>query len=290
MKVLDLTVLAFDGPVVRAYLRSMRVAAIAPRKIIDLRFESSSFKYAAACRVLGRHRANDLWRWRRRRRVEGARFHTLCQLLSEALPATEPICGSIDYHDYAHEVERVWVRGMRDPELVRAVQAQECRVLLFTGGGILGRELLSVPGVRALHVHPGVLPHVRGSDGLLWSLLLRGRPGASCFYMNSLIDGGDIIATCDFDRPRFDPSIRRFEPESIYIGLLRCYDPWLRATLLSQVLTALQRDQDLGRLPAEPQTVTVGRTFFTMHPRLRNRVIEALVRGEPLPQASGNRT
>ena len=60
--------------------------------------------------------------------------------------------------------------------------------------GILPPSLLALPGVKFIHVHPGFLPYVRGSDGLLWSALIRNKPGVSVFYMDPEIDGGKIIS------------------------------------------------------------------------------------------------
>jgi methionyl-tRNA formyltransferase len=78
--------------------------------------------------------------------------------------------------------------------------------MLYTSGGRVPGDLLSTSPSRMIHIHPGVVPYVRGSDCLFWSVLTRGRPGMSCFYMNAGIDTGDIIHTREFDAPSYPVS------------------------------------------------------------------------------------
>ena len=54
--------------------------------------------------------------------------------------------------------------------------------------------MFEIPGIRLIHVHTGFLPQVRGADVLLWSLLVRGRPGVSAFFMTPGLDDGDVLA------------------------------------------------------------------------------------------------
>lgn len=45
--------------------------------------------------------------------------------------------------------------------------------ILFTGGGILPEQVLMLPQLKFLHVHPGFLPAIRGADCALWSTTVR---------------------------------------------------------------------------------------------------------------------
>jgi hypothetical protein len=108
-------------------------------------------------------------------------------------------------------------------------------------------------------------------------MLVRGRPGASCFYMDAGIDTGRILFTKEFDKPYLPclhPYLER-DSETIYRALLHGFDPHLRAAALLGVVERA-KGTDLGRLPAQDQSPSEGRSFYWMHPRLRARVFRDL--------------
>ena len=90
--------------------------------------------------------------------------------------------------------------SVNDPAVVSAVSQLQSKYIVFGGGGILRKEILSV-GKKFIHIHPGYIPHVRGSMCIEWSILLEGRCAASAFFMVEGIDEGAIIARRHFDAP-----------------------------------------------------------------------------------------
>jgi hypothetical protein len=154
--------------------------------------------------------------------------------------------------------------GLSDPRLTDAVRELGPGAVLYTGGGIVRDNLLSLEGMRLLHAHPGLLPHVRGADGLLWSVLVRGRPAASCFYMDAGLDTGDVVVAEEHPPPRFPRA--GADETTLYRALYLFYDPWLRAATL---LSALALAEDPAALPAAPQDTGAGTTYHFMHARLR---------------------
>lgn len=279
MRDLDLTVVAArHGATSRAYLTYLREAGYRPSKVMVVDFIGQDHGYARLRRWFGERLA---WRMIQKRRPGPPsatdKFRALCGLLQNAVPRPiDYFCG-FDFAAHAGEVEEVVASNFDDPGLHRSLRRQQCRLFLYTEGGRVPAVLLNDPDLRFLHVHPGVLPDVRGSDGLLWSIALRGRPGATCFYMNPGIDTGAIIRTREFDRPRF-PGIAEAcadDLSSVYRALLHAYDPHLRAQVLVDVIQS-SVGGDLGRLSARPQTTSEGHSYYWMHPRLQRRVIEAL--------------
>ena len=189
--------------------------------------------------------------------------------------------GGFDYESYADRVDKVIVSGLGDPALAKALEASEGSptAVLFTGGGIVPPSLLDAAGVRLLHLHPGHLPNVRGADGLLWSLLLRGRPGMSCFYMAKGIDTGELIAAGDLPELAVPLSSRkRPDDEHLYQMIFSFIDPLLRAEFL--VKRILETHTDLAAIPAQPQEIERGVTYHFIHPALRRVALQRLFVGE----------
>jgi hypothetical protein len=172
------------------------------------------------------------------------------------------------------------VDGLRDTALERHIRGLPGPLaILFTGGGLVPAELLDIPHCRFIHVHPGVLPSVRGADGLLWSLLLRGRPGASVFYMSPGLDEGDLIASGEFDLPPLPVDFAEMDVMTAYRLLYSFVDPLLRACMLLRVIESASTS--IFDLPAQAQRGD-GTTFHFMNARLRRIVFDRLQ-----PRATG---
>lgn len=294
METLPLTVLAHEGPQVRAYLGRLRRAGLRPARILAL----VNPRHPVSGRPLGRWlpgglrlryaaRVQDSLQnyWPRRLRArEPALFAAVVRglrpLVAESEALLREMTGLFHYARYADRVEWLAIADLRDPALTRALAAGGRQAVLFTGGGILRRELLELPGLRFLHVHPGHLPQLRGADGLLWSTLLRGRPGASCFYLARGIDRGDVIAARDFPPLRFElPGGRRPDDAALYRALFSWVDPLLRAELLAELLSGAARaGTDPSALPARAQQPDAGITYHFLHEALRARALAALFR------------
>ena len=291
MRTVPLIVLAHEGPSVRAYLARMGRAGLRPRRIV-LMVQS---RHPVTKKPLGRwlpHRAR-LWyaekvreqaynhwpRWIRAKhpRLVDAMIREMQRVCHDPAGLIAEMLGEFRYERYAANVDRVLVRDLRDGALAEVLSGLVPGTVLYTGGGIVPRTVLDIAGLRILHVHPGHLPEVRGADGLLWSTLVRGRPGMSCFYMDAGIDTGDIILARDYPPLCFDvPAEHRPDDRTLYRAIFSFCDPLLRAELL--VDQVLGSPGDLDALPAVPQGPSEGDTYHFMHPALRRVVLARLFR------------
>ncbi len=174
----------------------------------------------------------------------------------------------------------------RDPRVLTALEASAGEPVIFTGGGILPKQLFEVPGISLVHVHTGLLPFVRGADVLLWSVLVRGRPGVSAFLMAPGLDEGDVLATRELDALHVPlPPGDRPDDDTLYRALFSFIDPLLRAELLTTGV--LDGWGGKGALDARPQDLSTGVTFHFMHPVVRARALrELFVDGGSAPTAS----
>ena len=197
----------------------------------------------------------------------------LSSLIDEPREKLDTMTSAFRWEHYSDIVDRAMVRNYSDPAVLRSIENAPSGPVLFTGGGIIPSALIG-SGARFLHVHPGKLPHIRGADGLLWSTLVRGRPGAACFYMNVGIDTGEIIETVDLPAIAFEISrIDRPDDQTLYRSLFSFYDPLLRAKLFSDFLTSND-----GKLPdsGEAQSEEEGITYHFMHDGLRKRALQRI--------------
>lgn len=273
MRIVPLALLVFRGgcPVTEAYLAYLRLHGMRPALILAVDYVGEGPRAQQLRRLLGAGLAARLLRLRRNRaaRVPAALAAAVQQGLPVQLtPGREP-----DYEATAQRVVRLTVDSYADPRLLDAMRGCGVRTFLYCSGGRVPAALFQ-EDFRILHIHPGVVPHVRGSDGLLWSLLARGRPGASCFYMDAGIDTGRLIATAEYEPPHW--AGLRADPAGLYHALLHCYDPHLRASLLVSLLERLTPGQDLEALEATEQPHGTGGHYYTMHPELRARVLARL--------------
>lgn len=291
MKTLPVTVLIHDGPMARAYLARLSLAGWRPQRAILMvqSHRRPSGKPIGAflpdrlrrwyCEVTQEVTNND-WPRRIKRSLPwlvDAIAAELAQLGDAAALLIDDIVSRFDYANSVDEFERVFVRGFRDPRLRKAFASSDPRCVLFTGGGIVPESLLSLPQLSFLHIHPGYLPHVRGADGLLWSMLVRSRPGVSCFTMAPGIDTGDVLAADDFPPLRFDITGHpRPEDQMLYRAIFSFYDPILRAEFLARTVAAC--DGDIATLSAHPQSNSSSVTYHFMHDSLRRIMLKDLFR------------
>jgi len=289
METIPLTVLAYEGPGSRAYLTMMASAGYRPSKIIAM--ISSHGESGGDGKRIGRllpgflrskyaARVQELRRmyWPRRIRKQHPELYAsiatgLSPLFDEPRDKMDTITGQFRFEDYSDHVTQIMLRNYRDPKLPKAIEAASPAPVLFTGGGILPPELIR-SGPKYIHVHPGKLPHVRGADGLLWSTLVRGQPGAACFYMNEGIDTGEIIETTDLPSSTFQISdADRPDDQTLYSAIFSFYDPLLRAKLFTELLTRFD-----GNLPnsGTAQSTEEGTTYHFMHGAVRRRALQKI--------------
>ncbi len=172
-----------------------------------------------------------------------------------------------DYNKYSDKIEIFKAWDFKDPKLQKLILNDRNSHFLYTDGGIVPKSLFD-EGVKMLHVHPGIVPFVRGSDGFLWSLKTRAKLGYSCFYMNAGIDTGDLLYQEEFELHKF-PEITPLLEENylqVYRALLEGYDLHLRANVLTKVINSVAGD--LSQLKGVPQNLKNGREYYSMHSRL----------------------
>ena len=285
-RTLPMTVLAWEGPQARAYLVRMRRAGLAPERIILMVRDAKAEKAGRPAQLgaiairraeKAQDRAHNFHPYAIRHR-----HPELVEAIASAMrPIVEDPSGFYGemYDSFAFDafapVTRVGANSYKDPGLLAALQDCEGRTLVYTGGGIVPAAAFDVPGLRIIHVHTGFLPHVRGTDVLLWSLLVRGRPGVSAFFMTAGLDEGDVLAARELEPLTIDlPASSQVDDDTRYRALFSFIDPLIRAELL--VADVLEPMGEVHELRGETQNLDDGITYHFMHPALRSRALGML--------------
>jgi hypothetical protein len=271
---INLTVLFVDTIPSRIYLALLNKSGLKPKDLIYLDIRPQSKKYKVIEKFLGTKLAGFLLNIRKNKHV--------CSLGDELLSInglkTKDLDSCLDVYG-KKDIKKLIINGINDKKLISYFNesSDKPRTILFTGGGILKEELLNTENVKFIHVHPGLVPEIRGADCFFWSMLLRGKPGYSAFYMNKGIDTGDIITKKEFDVKLDNVKLRKSKNEELYKAILAYYDPALRIKTLIDFFYNNRDDlSDLYNLPCVEQENDQGRMYFFMHTELRDFVLENL--------------
>jgi len=130
-------------------------------------------------------------------------------------------------------------------------------LIAFTGGGMIRKDLLSIPRLGTLNCHCGILPEYRGMDVVEWpsaeDRLKEPGIGLTLHFMDTGLDTGPILLRRRMELKRGDrfQSIRERIPEQ-------------QVTMMLDGIRGL-RDESLR---AEPQEPGAGRQYYVMHPRI----------------------
>lgn len=141
------------------------------------------------------------------------------------------------------------------PKLTNYIKNSEINYYIFTGGGILRKEILN-SGSKFIHLHPGIVPDYRGSTCFYYSIINHKNAGVTAFIMDEKLDTGDIILQKKFSMPTH-PFVDQV------------YDPHIRSETLIEILkNNLIESEDFIKQNSEK-----GNTYFIIHPVLKHIAI-----------------
>lgn len=127
--------------------------------------------------------------------------------------------------------------------------------IIFTGGGILKKEILSI-NPKFIHLHPGITPSYRGSTCFYYSMLKEDKCGVTAFIMDEKLDTGPVICQKEFSKP-----------DHQYID--EVYDPHIRSEVLIDIFKKKILENKLQKKHEDE-----GETFYIIHPVLKHIAIQ----------------
>ena len=182
MKRLDIVILLYDSFYGRSYLSALKYAGYSPKKIIHVKIKKNILNYISDNSKVQLFK-NILFksiyfvRARVKKRKLIKYINEVCNKDGEQVD----YYGKINLEDYSDNVDVINVKSINDKELEKKISSEISKVFMFTGGGILESNILDLPNKKYIHIHPGIVPAIKGSDGLLWSYLIDNKIGFSCF-------------------------------------------------------------------------------------------------------------
>lgn len=158
-----------------------------------------------------------------------------------------------------YDCRLVTVKDHNDPQSLAFLRALNPDMIVFTGGGLIRKDLLVIPRLGVMNCHSGMLPHYRGMDVVEWAVLEAGRPaaevGLTVHWMDQGVDTGPILLRRKVD----------IQPGETIADLRRRMEP----LMVEMVLAAVRGVRD-GTLDPQPQRTEDGKQYFVMHPRLKD--------------------
>ncbi len=155
---------------------------------------------------------------------------------------------------YNLEYKTVEAVDCNELNVIEAVKGLSSKYLIYCGGGILEKEILSL-GKKFIHVHPGIVPRYRGSTCFYYSIIAEQKCGATAFFMEEEIDTGNVLAQKEYDPPN-------------YADLDCVFDPWMRSDLLVDVIKKGSFEEK-----SQPENSNA-EIYFIIHPVLKHLAIE----------------
>lgn len=279
MKLLNCTILAYEGPILRAYLSVLKQLGYKAKRIIKLYNGHNKLrlfpKFLRDALLFNQEALrNNYWpiHFLKEQKLSNNiiaeiiskyNFDTgFFDLFGNTCVNMSSFADECIYFDWCDD-------GWKHEKLFNLLKTFGEQTYLFTGGGLVPRHILELPNTEFVHIHPGFLPYTRGADGILWSTLTRGKPGAACFYMVPQLDEGHLISTEEFENLRFE-KLEFVDSKTLYRLVYSFYDPAVRALSLKHVL---KKFGTLKSLPTTEQETYKGITFHFMHDLLKGKVL-----------------
>jgi len=84
---------------------------------------------------------------------------------------------------------------LKDPPFLDELKTLDPDLLVVVAFKILPREILDIPRIGSVNLHPSLLPKYRGAAPIPWAIA-KGETvtGLSIFLLNQIIDGGDLLS------------------------------------------------------------------------------------------------
>lgn len=150
------------------------------------------------------------------------------------------------------------VNDHNDPPAEKALSESDLDAIVFTGGGLIRKNILAIPRIGVINCHAGLLPRYRGMDVVEWAALeaetFPPATGLTLHLMDKGVDTGPILKTLPLPLAPGETieSLRiRIEPEMVHL-----------------VMAGLRGLRD-GLVTPSPQENDDGQQYFVMHPRIK---------------------
>ena len=167
---------------------------------------------------------------------------------------------NIDEFGRMRSVPVVYCNTLNDAPVIEQLEKVRLDLIVFTGGGLIRKDVLERAGHGVLNCHMGILPKYRGMDVVEWPII-EGEPdqiGVTVHFMDRGVDTGDILTTQKV-LPRAGETVKELRDR---------FEPVMCEAMVEACLGFLE-----GKFKRRPQRVEDGKQYFVLHPAL-NRLAQ----------------
>jgi methionyl-tRNA formyltransferase len=163
-----------------------------------------------------------------------------------------------------YQIPLLTVKDHNEKKAEEALKSVAPDAIIFTGGGLIRKNILDIPKIGVVNCHSGILPEYRGMDVVEWPILTDPRSlkmGLTLHLMEKGVDTGPILLQ------------RTIEPKAG--DSFSSYRTRLEPAMVDIMLEGIRglRDKIVAyRL----QEKTSGKQYFVMHPRIKKAAESAL--------------
>jgi methionyl-tRNA formyltransferase len=161
----------------------------------------------------------------------------------------------VEFFNKKYEVPIVYCKDLNDRPVEVLLENICPDLVIFTGGGLIRKQVLEKTEAGILNCHMGILPQYRGMDVVEWPILEGNldQLGMTVYFMDNGVDTGDILRK---KRVQIQPG------ESIK-QLRDRFEPIMCRHLVETCCEYLN-----GKIQRIPQKPEEGKQYFIMHRHL----------------------
>jgi len=177
------------------------------------------------------------------------------ETIVDAMKTAKVFFRKVDRFKDCYGIPVVYCYDLNEASVVDTLKDAKPDLVVFTGGGLIRRDVLENSGAGVLNCHMGVLPRYRGMDVVEWPILEDRveQIGMTVHFMDKGVDTGDILRIEKVD-VEFSDSIKQLRDR---------FEPIMCRHIVETCLDYLN-----DRIERIPQKREDGRQYFIMHPRL----------------------
>jgi len=153
---------------------------------------------------------------------------------------------------------------INSPEVLQSMQKLNNKYIIFTGGGILSKEILSLQKIF-VHIHSGIIPEYRGSTCFYYSVIKDFSLGATAYIMDEIIDAGEIILQRNFTLNYYLNNDQPFFLDYVL-------DNYIRSQVLKEMIQLFKKKTHFNTVFKDCS----GFAYYIMHPLLRHLTIKKI--------------
>ena len=226
---------------------NVHVSAIVVRRLVSPTRFITEYRWARS-RLFGK-----VWKKLilRKGAYENKEYDTIVDLMQREKISQK----TVDEFNRRYGIPVVYCKSLNDSSVVQTLRQSDPDLVVFSGGGLIRKEVLAHCGDGILNCHPGVLPEYRGMDPLEWAIIedKSDHVGASVLFIDEGVDTGDILSVTKMG----------VTPGEDLERLGNRMEPIICRQMVSTCIEYLN-----GNLQRQSQRPGDGKQYFLMHPRL----------------------